>query len=162
MKKMFHWIIWAFTVLIFCWFLLPINSYADDMDVEFSILPALEEENIETINQKIDDIWKEWWKVNEKYVKAASGLKLQEQLNSWIMNWNTILDYLAYIVKFLSQLWLVVWVVFIMFAWYKYMTSVFTWWKPSSNMVKNAIIWVIIVIFSYTIMKTLTSIIWLS
>ena len=159
---MFRKIIWAFTVLISCWFLLPINSYADEMDVEFSILPALTDTGVDDVNEQIYKIWYEWWHVWENYNDVASKIEIQEQLNSWIMNWNTILDYLAYIVKFLSQLWLVVWVVFIMFAWYKYMTSVFTWWKPSSNMVKNAIIWVIIVIFSYTIMKTLTSIIWLS
>ena len=159
---MFRKIIWAFTVLISCWFLLPINSYADEMDVEFSILPALTDTGVDDVNEQIYKIWYEWWHVWENYNDVASKIEIQEQLNSWIMNWNTILDYLAYIVKFLSQLWLVVWVVFIMFAWYKYMTSVFTWWKPSSNMVKNAIIWVIIVIFSYTIMKILTSIIWLS
>ena len=158
---MFRKIIWAVAILMGGWFWLPLGSYADDMDVEFSILPTLEDDEITEINKKIDDIWSEWWKVNEKYIKAAEELELPKQLNSWIMNWNTILDYLAYVVKFLSQLWLVVWVIFIMYAWYKYMLSVFTWWKPSSKTVKNAIIWVIIVIFSYAIMKTLTSIIWL-
>lgn len=162
MKKMFRKIVWASAILISCWFLLPISAYADDMDVEFTILPALEDGEITETNDKIKKIWEEWWKVNENYVATAKELKLPQQLNSWIMNWDTILDYLAYIVKFLSQLWLVVWVVFIMYAWYKYMVSVFTWWKPSSKAVKNAIIWVIIVIFSYAIMKTLTSIIWLS
>lgn len=161
MKKLFSKITWIFAILIVCWFWLPFGSFADEMDVEFNILPELTEAEIDEINTKIQEIWSEWWKVNEKYTQAADKLNLQQQLNSWIMNRNTILDYLAYVIKFLSQLWLVVWVVFIMYAWYKYMLSVFTWWKPSSKAAKNAIIWVIIVIFSYAIMKTLTSIIWL-
>jgi hypothetical protein len=78
------------------------------------------------------------------------------------MTWNTIMDYLVFVVKFLSQLWLLVGVVFIIYAWYQYMLSVFkNSWTPSKT-VKNAIIWVLIVVFSYAIMKTLTSIIWIS
>ena len=42
------------------------------------------------------------------------------------------------------------------------MVSVFNWGKLPTETVKNAIIWVIIVIFSFAIMKTLTSFIGLS
>jgi hypothetical protein len=83
------------------------------------------------------------------------------QLASGIMNRDTIMKYLEFIVKFLSQLWMAVWVIFIMFAWYKYMVSIFNWQKTWAGTIKNAIIWVIIVIFSYAILKTLTSLVWI-
>jgi hypothetical protein len=133
------------------------------MDVEgFEIMPKLKPEEISEINTAIKEIWSEGWKVWENYNKNASGLTTAKQITSWIMTRNTIMNYLVFVVKFLSQLWLVVWAWFIMYAWYKYMLSVFNWWKTPSSTLKNAIIWVIIVIFSYAIMKVFTSIIWLT
>jgi hypothetical protein len=152
--------------VIFCLFALnlvvyPHNIHAqEDMDVDwFYILPELSGESIDKINTAIERIWKTWGNVLNEYTKTAETLKPQEQINSWIMNWDTIMNYLVFIVKFLSQLWLVVGFWFIMYAWYKYMVSVFNNGKTPSSTITNAIIWVIIVIFSYAIMKILTSVI---
>ena len=144
-----------------------IITYAQDVDW-FNIIPKISEGNISKINTEINDIWSAWWYVWENYNEAADRMwesgHVEEQIASWIMNWDTILNYLVFVVKFLSQLWLLVWVMFIMYAWYKYMVSVFVEWKTNGapSTLKNAIIWVIIVIFSYAIMKTLTSFIWIS
>ena len=128
----------------------------------FNIMPKLKESEISQVDQAIVDIGKEWWKVWTKYNQNADKLSTSQQVASWIMNWNTILNYLVFVVKFLSQLGLFVWAVFIMIAWYKYMVSVFNGGKLPTETVKNAIIWVTIVIFSYAIMKTLTSFIGIS
>ena len=128
----------------------------------FNILPELDKDEISKVETAIGTIWQSWWKVMENYVIEAEKLSTSQQIASWIMNWDTIYNYLVFVVQFLSQLWLVVWVVFIMYAGYMYMVSVFKWWKVPTETVKNAIIWVIIVIFSYAIMKTLTSFIGLS
>jgi hypothetical protein len=125
-------------------------------------MPKLEPEEIEEINTKIKEIWSEGWKVWENYNKNASGMSTSKQIASWIMNRDTIMNYIVFIIKFLSQLWLLVWAWFIMYAWYKYMLTAFGQWKDANSTLKNAIIWVIIVIFSYAIMKILTSIIWLT
>jgi len=157
MKKLIIFIVLMVSTVI----MLPNDLYvhADD---EFSIIKKAK---IVT-TRDIKEIWAEWWKVMDKYRKGAAELDWNagEQLATWIMSWNTILNYLVYIVQFLSQLWLLVWVVFIMYAWYKYMVSVFVGWQTNgaSSTLKNAIIWVIIVIFSYAIMKTFTSFIWIS
>lgn len=157
---------WINILIITCCTLLFTNNiYAQSNDLEvdwFNILPELTEEDISDINNKIKTIWNTWWRVWEAYNNAASGMSTAKQISSWIMNWDTIMNYLVFIVKFLSQLWLVVGTWFIMYAWYKYMLSVFEWWKTPSETIKNAIIWVIIVIFSYAIMRILTSIIWLT
>ena len=163
-KKLLSWIIKTLlftTALLF----IPTFTNADENDLEvdgFNITPKLKEEQVEKINKQIQNIWSHGWKVWDNYTKAADSLTTSEQVASWIMNRNTLLNYLAFIVEFLSQLWLLVWAGFIMYAWYKYMISVFTWWKTPSSTLKNAIIWIVIVIFSYAIMRFFTSIIWLT
>ena len=158
------WIIISF--IIFNIIVIPHNIYAQNNDLKvdwFNIMPELTEKEINSGNEAVATIWKTWWNVWYEYNKAASGLSTSQQIATWIMNWDTIMNYLVFIVQFLSQLWLVVGFGFIMYAGYKYMLSVFSWWKWASNTpIKNAIIWIIIVIFSYAIMKTLTSIIGIS
>jgi len=158
--------IWIMTVLwLFSFAIIPfcVNAQDSDLDVNwFNIMPELEESEMEKIDQKIEEIWSEWWKVQKKYYEASKELKTSEQVASWIMNWDTIMNYLVFVVQFLSQLGLVVWAVFIMIAWYKYAVSLFQWWKVPSATVKNAIIGIFIVIFSYAIMRILTSFIWLT
>lgn len=136
----------------------------DTMEVDwFSIMPKLTDEKIEELDKKIEDIWHTWWNVWSEYTKAAaSGMSVQEQVASWIMNRDTIMNYLVFLVKFLSQLWITVGVIFIMYAWYIYMLRIFSGKGNPKTAIKNAIIWVIIVIFSYAILKFLTSLIGLS
>lgn len=152
-------------------FYIPVNAQwavpspegKNDLEVDwFNILPELDDSQIQTIDKKIEEIGKKWWEVTKYYNQTADELDTSEQIASWIMNRNTIIDYLKYLVKFLSQLGLVVWTGFIMYAWYKYMVSVFNGWKLPKETIKNAIIWVIIVVFSYAIMKTLTSLVWIT
>jgi len=128
----------------------------------FNITRELTDNEITKVNRRIKIISWDPWNVSSNIHKAHEDLNLFERLASWILEIEDIMDYLVLVVKFLSQLWLVVWMIFIMYAWYQYIISVFNWWKAPSNTVKNAIIWVIIVIFSYAIMRFLTSIIWLT
>lgn len=155
---------WKFLIMWFLSvFVMPYSVLAQDLEVDgFNIMPELTDAEIGQINTKITRIWSEWWQVWKHYTDEAEQLTTSQQIASWIMNWDTILNYLVFVVQFLSQLWLVVGVVFIMYAGYGYMLSVFKGWKVPTETVKNAIIWVIIVIFSYAIMKTLTSFIGLS
>ena len=152
-----------FIVFSFLWIIMLFWNTTDAQDVDwFTIIPKIKD--TWAIDTKIERIWSEWWQVWKHYTDEADQMEPEEQIASWIMNWDTILNYLVFVVKFLSQLWLLVWVMFIMYAWYKYMVSVFVWCKTNGapSTLKNAIIWVIIVIFSYAIMKTLTSFIWIS
>lgn len=129
----------------------------------YTIIPEVTVEQSAQIDTAIENIWKTGWQVMDQYDATAEAWKNRPemQLASGIMNRDTIMKYLEFIVKFLSQLWMAVWVIFIMFAWYKYMVSIFNWQKTWAGTIKNAIIWVIIVIFSYAILKTLTSLAWI-
>ena len=165
MKKFLSRNIWIILFIpLFMIFVLPNNLYAwNDLEVDgFNIMPELDDSEIAEINGKIDTIWSEWWHVWDHYNDEASRMKTSQQLATWIMNRDTIMNYLIFFVQFLSQLWLVVWTVFIMYAWYKYMLSAFGKGGVSSKIIINAIIWVLIVIFSYAIMRILTSFVWLT
>lgn len=150
------------SLIVFNIILIPFSVYAEESDLKvewFNILPELTDEEVSEAQQKIELIWKSWNNVWNEYNEAASWLSTSQQIASWIMNWDTIMNYLVFIVQFLSQLWLVIWFGYIVFAGYTYMLGIFKWNSIKSSVIKNAIIWIIIIIFSYAIMKTLTSIV---
>ena len=165
-KKIIKKIWLIISLIIFNMISFPLFIYAkDNIEVKwFNIIPEITEEETSKVNDAIKEIWQTWWEVRDKYNKKAKEWDNDpsKQIASWIMTRDTIMDYIVFVVKFLSQLGLLVGTWFIMFAWYKYMLSVFNWWKTPTETIKNAIIWVIIVIFSYAIMKILTSFIWIS
>lgn len=162
MKKII-WVISAIFALSVLLLPTQISIAENDLSVDgFNIIPELDEDEIAEANRHINEVWSEWWHVWDHYNDIASGSTTSQQLATWIMNRDTIMNYIVFVIQFLSQLWLLVWVIFIMYAWYKYMVSVFESWKTPSSTIKNAIIWVLIIIFSYAIMRILTSIIWLT
>ena len=162
MKKII-WVISAIFALSVLLLPTQISIAENDLSIDgFNIIPELDEDEIAEANGHINEVWSEWWHVWEHYNDIASGSTTSQQLATWIMNRDTIMNYIVFVIQFLSQLWLLVWVIFIMYAWYKYMVSVFESWKTPSSTIKNAIIWVLIIIFSYAIMRILTSIIWLT
>lgn len=128
--------------------------------LEYTILPKLSEWSIESWNNAIKEIWQSGGHVMEKYNEIADEFTIEQQLATGIMNRNTIIDYLVYVVQFLSQIGLVIWAIFIIYAGYQYMLTVFNFkWKSNpKDAIKNAIIWVIIVVFSYAILKFFTAI----
>ena len=137
-------------------------SQTNATEENLSIVPKLSEEEVGHTNRRINFLWSKWWEFWKNYLLASDDLSFFERLASWILTRDDIPNLMILVVKFLSQLWLVVWVIFIMYAGYKYMISVFNWGKVPSSAIKDAIVWVIIVIFSYAIMRFLTSIIWLT
>ena len=96
---------------------------------------------------------------NKQWDKYCWGSKvdLWGAFATGILSWECIIEYIVYIIKFISQVWLLVWVVMIIYAGYKYATAVFTGKTPSSDIIKDAIIWVLVVIFAYAIIKVLTA-----
>lgn len=157
--------VWVLLVVwLFSFWVLPYGVLAQEWETDLAIMQELTGGEVMEVQEKIKEIWSEKWYVQDKIRKIADEWdgQIWKQLAGWIMNWNTIPNYLVFVVQFLSQLWLAVGVLFIMYAWYKYMISVFNGWRLPTETVKNAIIWVIIVIFSYAILKTMTSLIWIS
>lgn len=137
--------------------LFSISYWAND----FEIIPKAKEPT--TIWDSVNEVWKDWWKVWETYNKKAESMndlnKVWDQFATGIMTWDTLIHYVIYLVRFISQIGLLIWWVMIIYAWYLYSTTVFGWWDASkwNKAIKDAIIWILIVSFSYAIMKFLTA-----
>ncbi len=133
------------------------------------ITPTTFADDFEIIPKATDSVWKdvnnisEWGKVRDNYDEQAQkyekSWKLWEAFASWVFTRSLILDYLVYLVRFLSQIGLFIWAIMIIYAWYIYASSIFTgsetWWGKKA--ITNAILWVLVIAFSYAIMKLITS-----
>ena len=156
MKRMIKKIILVLYIFLFSFFSFcnVVLAEGEEDNDSFVIIPEAKTE----VN--VQKIWKEWWKVWENYNKEYENLNkkwdLGAQVASWIVWWDTILLLIKYFVKFLSQLGLVIWALMIIYAWYIYATGVFSWnVSKATPAIKNAIIWIVIIIWSYAIMKIL-------
>jgi hypothetical protein len=131
-------------------------------DENLSVIDKVTDEEANHINQRIKFISATPWKVRINIHNAHEDLSFSERWAGWILEIDDIMNYMVQIIQFLSQLGLVVWTIFIMYAGYKYMFSAFGKGGVSSKIIVNAIVWVLIIIFSYAIMRILTSVIWLT
>ena len=112
--------------------------------------------NMTQVKQDVTDISSQGGHVRDNYnATLAKDRSLSDKLASGVMDWSTILDYFARFVNYLSQLGIFIWACFIVYAGYVYATDVFGSWKVENGKtaIKNAILWVIIITFSYAIMK---------
>lgn len=132
--------------ILFTVFALNVSSADDDI----SIIP---ESNwnaasiVENINQ--------WWKVREKYKEQSkTDMSLWDQFATWVMTWDTILDYCVYLIKFLWELALFVWAAAIIYIWYKKAVENLEFWKSP---LWHVVIWIVVVICAYVIVKLLWS-----
>lgn len=69
------------------------------------------------------------------------------------MGRNTLLQYIVYLIKFLSQLGLLIGAIMLLYAGYQYATTIFGYGDPNTarKAIKNAIIGVVVVVASYAI-----------
>lgn len=126
-------------------------TFAQDGQAAFEIIPSSTSDVWNKVNQVA-----QWGKVRENYknISQSNTLWLWEQFASGIMNWDTIIDYVAYLAKFLGQLALLAWAVCFIIFWYKKATEHLKWsW---SNLGK-IITWLLVVIFSYVIIRIIRS-----
>lgn len=144
MKKLLKIFIFMFGFAFFC----LVATAQDNM----AIIPSdwWEDRVIEAVNNV-----SQWGKVIENYKKEAWNLSLWQQLSSGIMNWDTILDYCAYLAKFLWQVALLVWAFLIIYIWYeKIIKSVIS---DQTTKIGKIIIWILVIIFAYVIIKLIWS-----
>ncbi len=136
---------------------LPISSFAQTPN-DFEIIPKSTDQG--AVDAAVIDVGAEWWNVWGNYNDQTKKLtSVGDQLASGILTRDTLLNYVVYLVRFLSQIGLVIGVLMIIYAGYLYASSVF---DPSNmskgkSAISNAIIGVLVVAFSYAIIKLLTS-----
>ena len=135
-----------FTIILIWFFCFTIYVYWQDV----SIIPQWT--NVEWYVSWVS----QWGKVWENYRNTVENwnLTLWQQLSSWIMSWDTILDYCVYLVRFLGEVALLAWAVAIIFLWYKRITkNIFMDTPPFLKV----IIWILVVISAYVIVKLIWS-----
>ena len=117
-----------------------------------SLIPADVSDTAEIIS------WvSQWWHVleNQKNLIKSWKLTTAQQINTWIMSRDTILDYCVFLVKFLWEVALLIWAVAIIYLWYKRITKNVFWESPKG--LTMIVIWILVVIFAYVIVKLLWS-----
>lgn len=134
---------------------------AQNTSNNFFIIP---EETDETrVIEAVRDVSNGWWTVWDRYNNQADALSdsVGDQFASWIMTWDTLIRYVVYLVRFLSQIALVIGAVMIIYAGYIYATGIFTSsWDGASEgnkAIRYAIEWIVVVASAYAIMRILTS-----
>ncbi len=138
---------------------LSVGSAVYAENVEFQIIPKKEEDttwkaNVEELGKK--ETSGKFWTV---YNKKADSMKLWWRFASGIFNRDSILDYAAYLVKFVANIALVVGSLMVIYAGYLYVTSMYM--GDASGKADGAIKWaaigIAVIIFSYAVMRILIS-----
>jgi len=140
MKKILLIFVSAFALLL--WFTQAQSLIPEDMEADTA-------EIVSWVSQ--------WWRVleNQKNLIKSWKLTMAQQINTWIMSRDTILDYCVFLVKFLWEVALLIWAVAIIFLWYKRITKNVFWESPKG--LTMIVIWILVVIFAYAIVKLLWS-----
>lgn len=124
---------------------------------KIEIIPSLSDEQIEKLGDVQDRIMtgdeKSVW---TKYNTEAKKLSTEEQFVSGVMTWDTIFDYAIIFLKFLSEAGIAIGGLQIIRVGYQYIMSVINGENPHQNLIKQAIIGILVIIFSYAIMRILT------
>lgn len=157
MKKSLFWLMTL--VLLSLW--LMSDSYvvaAPAANIE--IVPKADQGALWTINTKLQDTTN-GKHVRDNYNEIASWLAKSEdistQVASGVMDRDTILNYAVVLLKFLSQAGILIGALMCVWTWYKYIMAVITWdGEPSKDTIKHAVYGILIIIFSYAIMRILT------
>jgi len=123
----------------------------------FELIPAPEA----SYGWTVDKLTKPWVKFWEEYNKEGDEFNKGERdlgaaMGSGIITWDTILTLLTQIIKFIANTSMVIGAAMFIYAWYLYVTAVYSWEGQTSKAneaIKDAVIGIVLVIFSYAIQK---------
>lgn len=135
------------------------KTYAETND--FYILPETEEDptvSVEKISNSGGNVWDTYDDEAYKLGGAETNQKnLGQQMASGIMTRDTLIDYVVYALRFMSQMGLIIGACMFIYSWYTYASHAIHG-EPGNakGAIPDAIIGICIIIFSYAIMKILT------
>ncbi len=113
------------------------------------------------VTTDVDDVGSKAGNVTNRYREIAemTGRSVGDQLASGIMSRDTLLDYLVYLIRFISQIGILIGAVQIIIAGYKYAVAVFNWAdaQGANDNIRSAITGVAIIAVSYWFMRILTN-----
>jgi len=141
-----------------CMFVMCFSILGAALAADFEIIPKATEDVGGVVNKigSWGHVWDEYDKVASWYQQEG---KLAEAFASGVFTRSLVLDYVVYVIQFLSQIGLFVGALMIIYAGYIYASSIFTGKESGAGnkAITNAIIWVLVIVFSYAIMKLITS-----
>lgn len=154
--KMKKNIIWLYIIAsLWIWILSGSLVFAQS-DATLEIIPKVDDAVVSETNTDITNT-SSGEHVRDIYNDKAKVLNTEEQVVTGVMTRDTIFNYLVVVLKFLSQGGLLVWGLMFVYTGYKYIMSIITGdGEPSKNNIKYAIYGILIIIFSYAIMRLLT------
>ncbi len=160
MKLIQKYMIWLYMMACLAMtFFSPLTVvFADENDVQFEIIPAVEPSDLQSINKTILDSNED---IRDIYNQQADTLGAQEggtalQVTSGVMNRDTIINYAIKVLRFLSQLGLLIGWLMIVYTGWKYIMAVISGDSPpSSDLIINAIKGILVIIFSFAILRML-------
>lgn len=137
----------------FSFFLFSMSSFSyaqgnwDVGESDFAIIPESEKDWSNVIN----DI-AQWGSVWDKYNDKANSeeMSLADQIATGVMTWDTLLDYIVYLARFLWQLGLLIAAMVIIYIWYEKAMKVFHFWDTK---ISNVILGILVIAFAYAIIK---------
>jgi hypothetical protein len=148
-------IVWCLLIGVLSFSVLSV-VLAWNADDSFVLIPEAEDEGWKEDVQELQklepdkDFWSDY---NDKWNEFSKEKDLGSQIASWIVTWDTIMLLVTRIVKFVSNTALVVWSLMVIYAGYLYIMSAIAGdqtWK-ANEAIKDAIIGIVLVIFSYAI-----------
>lgn len=156
-----------FTLLLFVvsFFWLYTSANIDRTRNNLHIIPETTYSKKDT-SDIIKNIWTietSWGTVLDRYNNAASWLQQKGDIGAafetWVFNRNIIISYIAYLLRFISQIGLLIGAIMILYAGYQYAGYIFGFWDPNKakETIKRAIQWVLILVFSFAIWRGLTA-----
>ncbi len=154
MKNFFLWLVISI-VFIGIPISTPLYAQVNSNGSKIEIIPEVDSNKIGAAHDRISEGDNE--SVRNKYNDEAKKLTPEEQFVSGIMTRDTLMNYAAIFLKWLAPAGIVMgWVMFIV-VWYQYIMSVITGKEMvKKSLITNAIIGILVIIFSYAIMRILT------
>lgn len=147
-----------------------ISLFAPTYAAEFEVIPEANKDTaslgntVDCVAGTSNDPKCKKWSVRDRYNKVVDssgswGYKddVGAQFATWIFSWDGVLSYFVYIVRFISQIGLVIGAGMIIYTGYKYASAVFSGKSPSMSMITTAIEGILVIVFSYAIMRALTA-----
>jgi hypothetical protein len=158
--------VFLLSISVFLVLLYPfVHTFA--VDQEFVVLPRAES-GVQELWVLVDQVGGKQWvgpslvtgdTVRERYNQAAvlTDQSIGNQLSTGILTRDSILDIVAYAVRKLSELALLIGWLTIVYAGYLYSMSVRQWsvWEANSA-IQNAVIGILVIIFSYSLIRIIS------
>jgi len=155
----------AILLVLSCLSFPTFSQGVENTENNLHIIPQSSENNDAFAEEMVWKVsWTNWdkkWSLIDRYNEAAKAIDekwdIWVSFKTWIMSRDSLIKYIVYLMRFINQLGLLIWSLMILYAGYQYAWVIFKYWDPTKGKtaIKNAVIWILVIIFSYAIWRGL-------